>query len=168
MHPSTNSRRSASAQQSTFPGQQGERAMLRFEIPAQKTLTHDMVIPIRWADMDAMGHVNNASYFRYFEIVRVAWFDAAGFPLNRHGEGPGLINAFCNFYQQLEYPGNLLARHYICNPGRSSLDTYVTLERTDTPGKIYAAGGGKFVWVDFPKQKSAPLPKRLRDLALGQ
>ena len=27
-----------------------------------------MVIPIRWGDMDAMGHVNNTIYFRYFEI----------------------------------------------------------------------------------------------------
>ena len=140
--------------------------MLCFDIPERKNLALEMVIPIRWADMDAMGHVNNGSYFRYFEIVRVVWLDSVGFPLNTQGEGPGLINAFCNFFHQLEYPGDLLAKHYICNPGRSSLDTYVTLERTDTPGKIYAAGGGRLVWVDFPRQKSVPLPERLRELAL--
>ena len=76
-----------------------------------------------------------------------------------------IVNAFCNFYQQLEYPGEVLAKHYVCNPGRSSLDTYVTLERSDAPGKLYAAGGAKVVWVDFPKQKSVPLPQRLRDAA---
>ena len=30
--------------------------------------------------------------------------------------------------------------------------------------KIDAAGGAKIVWVDFPKQKSAPLPDFLRAL----
>lgn len=139
--------------------------MLRFEIPDQKKLTNEMLIPIRWGDMDAMGHLNNTLYFRYLEIVRIAWFDQIGCPTNPQGEGPVIVNAFCNFYQQLEYPGDVLAKHYVCNPGRTSLDTYVTLERSDQPGKVYAAGGAKLVWVDFPKQKSVPLPERLRALA---
>lgn len=75
-----------------------------------------------------------------------------------------IVNAFCNFLRQLEYPGDVRARHYVANPGRSSVDTYVTLERTDRPGVVYAEGGAKLVWVDFPKQKSAPLPDWLRAL----
>ena len=51
---------------------------MRFDLPEQKKLTHEMVIPIRWGDMDAMGHVNNTIYFRYFEIVRIEWFDSIG------------------------------------------------------------------------------------------
>lgn len=97
--------------------------------------------------------------------MRLAWFDAIGCPANPQGEGPVIINAFCNFLRQLEYPGEVLAKHYIRNPGRSSLDTYVTLERADAPGQIYASGGAKMVWVDFPQQKSAPLPDWLRALA---
>jgi len=41
---------------------------MRFELPEAKKLTLEMVIPIRWGDMDAMGHVNNTLYFRYLEI----------------------------------------------------------------------------------------------------
>ncbi|HEV8260162.1 MAG TPA: thioesterase family protein, partial [Burkholderiales bacterium] len=26
--------------------------------------------------MDALGHMNNASYFRYFEQARISWFDS--------------------------------------------------------------------------------------------
>ena len=29
-------------------------------------------IPVAWGDMDAMGHVNNVVYFRYFETARIA------------------------------------------------------------------------------------------------
>jgi acyl-CoA thioester hydrolase len=137
---------------------------MRFTVPADKKLTHEMVIPIRWGDMDAMGHVNNTIYFRYFEIVRIAWFERIGCTPHPNGEGPVIVNAFCNFIRQLEFPGDVLARHFVCNPGRSSFDTYMTLERTDTPGVIYAEGGAKTVWTDFPKQKSAPMPEWLRAL----
>jgi acyl-CoA thioester hydrolase len=137
---------------------------MRFEIPDQKKLTYEMVIPIRWGDMDAMGHVNNTIYFRYLEVIRIEWFRTLGSLPGPRDVGPVIVNAFCNFYKQLEYPGDVLARHYVCNPGRTSFDTYITLERTDLPGVIHAAGGAKTVWVDFPKQKSVPLPDAIRAL----
>ena len=137
---------------------------MRFLVPEQKKLTHEIVVPIRWGDMDAMGHVNNTLYFRYFEIVRIEWFERIGCAPNPQGEGPVIVNAFCNFIKQLEFPGDVLAKHYVTNPGRTSFDTYMTLERADEPGVIYAEGGAKTVWVNFPKQKSAPMPDWLRKL----
>ena len=137
---------------------------MRFQLPDEKKFTHEMVIPVRWGDMDAMGHVNNTVYFRYFEIVRLEWLFRIGAPTDPDGVGPVIVNAFCNFIRQIEFPGELLARHYVANPGRSSFDTYLTLERTDRPGTVYAEGGSKTVWTDFRAQKSAPLPDWLRAL----
>jgi acyl-CoA thioester hydrolase len=42
---------------------------MKFEIPEIKKKVHQMIIPIRWGDMDAMKHVNNTVYFRYLETV---------------------------------------------------------------------------------------------------
>ena len=137
---------------------------MRFELPDKKTLTLEMVIPIRWGDMDAMGHVNNTIYFRYLEIVRIEWLHRAGGAPDREGTGPVIVNAFCNFIRQLEYPGDILVKHYVANPGRTSFDTFITLERTDEPGVVYANGGATTVWVDFPRQKAVPLPDWLRAL----
>ena len=137
---------------------------MRFDLPEQKKLTLEMVIPIRWGDMDMMGHVNNTNYFRYFEIVRIEWFERLGRRLNPAGEGIVIVNTFCNFIKQLEFPGDVLARHYVANPGRTSFEAYMTLERTDAPGVICASGGATTVWVDFPKQRSVPLPDWLREL----
>jgi len=109
-----------------------------------------------------MGHVNNTVYFRFMEIVRIEWLHALGGPPDPQGTGPVIVNAFCNFLKQLEYPGDVLARHYVAKPGRTSFETYITLERTDEPGVIYASGGAKTVWVDFPRGKSVPLPDWLR------
>ena len=137
---------------------------MRFELPEKKKLTLELVIPIRWGDMDAMGHVNNTLYFRYCEIVRIEWLHRVGGAPDPAGQGPVIVNAFCNFLKQLEYPGDILAKHYVADPGRTSFNTFITLERTDLPGVIYAEGGAKTVWVDFPQQKSVPLPNWLRTL----
>jgi acyl-CoA thioester hydrolase len=138
---------------------------MRFTLPDDKKLTHEMVIPIRWGDMDAMGHVNNTIYFRYLEIVRLEWLYKVGAAANPSTEqGPLIVNAFCNFVRQLEFPGDVLAKHYVTTPGRSSFDTYITLERVDEPGVVYAEGGATTVWSDYAAKKSAPLPDWLRDL----
>jgi acyl-CoA thioester hydrolase len=138
--------------------------VLRFHLPEQKKLVHEMTIPIRWGDMDAMGHVNNTIYFRYFEIVRLDWiFKVTGHSM-LSGQGPVIVNAFCSFLRQLEFPGDLLARQYVAHPGRSSFDTYLTLERTDQPGVIWAEGGAKTVWTDYAARKSVPLPEWFRAL----
>lgn len=136
---------------------------MRIEVPEQKQQVHEMVVPIRWGDMDVMGHVNNAVYFRYMESGRIAWFDTLGVGPNPDGQGIVIVNAFCNFRHQLEYPGEVRVRTYASNLKRSSLDTWVTLERTDAPGRTCAAGGATIVWVDFPQQKSVPFPTALRE-----
>ena len=135
---------------------------MRFTLPEQKKFTHQMVIPIRWGDMDAMGHVNNTIYFRYLEIVRLEWPYQIGGPPDPQGSGPVIVNTFCNFLRQLDFPGQLRVTMFVANPGRSSFETYHTLERTDTPGMVCAEGGARVVWADYPAKKSVPLPDWLR------
>jgi acyl-CoA thioester hydrolase len=48
--------------------------------------------------------------------------------------------------------------------GRSTFDTYATLERVDQPGLIHATGGATVVWSDFKAQKSVAVPDRIRAL----
>ena len=137
---------------------------MRFDIPEQKKLVHEMRIPIRWGDMDAMGHVNNTLYFRYMEVIRIEWLHSVGWPADKNGEGFVIVNAFCNFIRQLEHPGELLARMYVANPGRSSFDSFVTLERSDQPGVLYASGGATTVWLNIPQAKTVPMPQWLREI----
>jgi acyl-CoA thioester hydrolase len=137
---------------------------MKLELPEHKKWVHELVIPIRWGDMDAMGHVNNTVYFRYLETVRIEWFDKIGLSPDPLGEGPVIVNAFCNFYKQLEYPGDVLAKLYVSDPARTTFETWCTLERTDQPGVIYSAGGATTIWVNFPNQKAVNLPEWVRGL----
>lgn len=137
---------------------------MRIEIPEKKKLVMEMPMAIRWGDMDAMGHVNNTLYFRYLETVRIEWMRSVGCQPDPQGEGPVIVNAFCNFYKQLEYPGDVLVRMYVSDPGRTTFESWGTMERTDQPGVIYAAGGATTIWVDFPSQKARTLPDWMREL----
>ena len=135
---------------------------MKLDLPEQKRLVHEMLIPIRWGDMDAMGHINNTVYFRYMETARIEWVNGMGLAPRPGGEAIVIVNAFCNFIRQFEYPGEVRIKTFVSNPGRSSFDTWVTMERTDDPGTVYATGGATIVWVDMVAHKSAPLPEWLR------
>lgn len=135
---------------------------MKLPIPAEKRLLHSMTVPIRWGDMDGMGHVNNTLYLRYMETARICMMEEHGFTADPRGEGFVIANVFCNFIQQLEYPGDVLLRSYVGAIGNSSFDLYHEMLRTDSGDKVYANGGETMVWVDFPRQKSLPLPAALR------
>jgi acyl-CoA thioester hydrolase len=125
----------------------------------------EMPLPIRWADMDAFRHVNNAVYFRYMEQVRISWLESLGVAEpDAEGCGPVIVNAHMAFLRQLRYPGDVVGTMLVCPPGRSSIDTRFELRRADEPDVLYAQGGAKIVWVDYQAEKSVPLPAHLRTL----
>ncbi len=132
---------------------------MRIELPAKKKLVYEMSIPIRWGDMDAMGHLNNGTYFRYLETARIDWMSSLGVPTNApEGEGMVIVNAFCNFYRQLEYPGNVLLKMYVSDPARTTFETWGTMARADAPDVVCAEGGATTIWIDYGKQKATTLP----------
>ena len=87
-------------------------------------------IPVAWGDMDAFSHVNNTVYFRYLETTRIDWMYAVGCTPDPAGEGPVIVNAFCNFYRQLTYPGDLRVKLYVSDPARTTFETWATIVRT--------------------------------------
>lgn len=130
--------------------------------PADRILVFQMEIPIRWGDMDAQRHVNNVTYFRYMEQARISWFTALGIEPVSLNAGPIIVNAFCSFNEQLEYPGTVQARLSVGRFGRSTVETFVDMSRSDAPDTVVATGGAKVVWVDHTVRKSMPLPDAMR------
>jgi acyl-CoA thioester hydrolase len=136
---------------------------------SNKKLVHTMRMPIRWGDMDMMGHVNNTVYFRYIESARIAWLEEAGGAPDPAAmtEGPVIVSAQCSFIKQLKYPGEIEVATYVGPPGRSSFDVMheIRLIGPDgQPGALHAEGGARVVWVNFQAEKSVPLPETVRAL----
>lgn len=148
---------------------------MRLDLPADLRCVHEMHIPVRWGDMDALGHVNNTVYFRFMESLRIDWLHALG-AWGGAGEadarqGPVIVNVFCNFLQQVEFPATLIGRQYLGAIGRSSVDTYARFVRSDAPEVVVAEGGATVVWSDYAARRAIGLPDglraRLQQLAAG-
>ncbi|MGH8853950.1 MAG: acyl-CoA thioesterase [Telluria sp.] len=136
---------------------------------SDKKLVHALRMPIRWGDMDALGHVNNTVYFRYIESARIAWLEQAGMLPDPEaaGEGPVIVHAYCSFLKQLTYPGEIEVTTFVGAAGRSSIEVTHEIRLVGAGGQagaLHAEGGAKVVWVDFRAEKSRPLPERLRAL----
>jgi acyl-CoA thioester hydrolase len=128
----------------------------------EKKLVHVERIPIRWGDMDAMGHVNNTVYFRYMEQARIGWFDAL-VPAAEAWQDTGIViaSASCNFKRALNYPGTVEVKLSIDPPGGSSVSTFYELKMDET---LYADGAAVVVFIDMKSQKPIRIPERIRSL----
>lgn len=133
---------------------------MRIEVPQDKRLVHETVMQIRWGDMDAFGHVNNTIYFRYMEQARIEWMNSLGYGLATSDESMLMVNGFCNFYQQLTYPGDILVKTFVGAVGTSSADIYNTIALKSDPESLSAEGGATMVWVDLKRNKSMPWPEQ--------
>ena len=127
---------------------------------SEKKLVHVEKIPVRWGDMDAMGHVNNTVYFRFMEQTRISWFEA----LLPRGEAWGstgivIVNASCNFKKPINYPASVEVKMYAGPLGGSSVPTYYDLLVKD---EVYADGAAKIVFIDMATQKAVRIPENLR------
>ena len=121
-----------------------------------RLLVHTSRQAIRWADMDMLGHVNNTSYFRYFEQARIEWVYGLPAPgAAFKGTSHVIVNASCTFLQPLVYPGEIEVRMYLGEPGRSSIGSFYELSMDD---RKYADGAAKIVWIDLATGRSVPLP----------
>ena len=119
-------------------------------------------IPTRWMDNDVYGHVNNVTYYSYFDtavnghLIRAGGLDFANDPVI------GLvIETRCTFRKSLAFPDDVDAALAITRLGRSSVVYEIALFRggDDEPAAL-----GRFVhvWVDRATQRPAALPPRIR------
>ncbi|MFZ6774521.1 acyl-CoA thioesterase [Undibacterium sp. SXout7W] len=129
---------------------------------ADKKLVYTVTIPIRWGDMDAMGHVNNTIYFRYMEQARIEWLQMMGCLPDDNGNGPVIVNAHCTFKKPLKYPDQVEVCTYIGAAGRSSFETVQEMRSVSDGYVLYAEGGAKVVWVSPVTEKSVPLPDPIK------
>ena len=95
---------------------------------ARLAAVHELRIKIRWRDMDAYGHVNNAVYLTYLEECRDAWVSAV------------LADAwdFVLAHVEIDYrsqltrdDGEILVRCRLDSFGRSSVRTWEEILRAD-------------------------------------
>ncbi len=125
-------------------------------------------VSVRWGDMDAYGHVNNAVFFTYFECGRIAYFERIGIKDRSESTplAPALASATIDFRQQLHFPAELEIGTRVTKIGRSSFGLEHVILRSGTED-VVADGTSVMVYVDYRAGKSTPIPDSLRELIRG-
>ena len=128
-------------------------------------MTVQTVVPLRWSDMDAMRHVNNATSLSYFETAREPWFERM-----LVGDDPMrwvLRRVEVDFRSQLTFvDGAVRVTVALDGIGTSSVRTAERIT-AESDGRLVAEARTVIVRLDESGTRSEPIPDELRELLLG-
>ena len=117
-------------------------------------------IPLRWSDLDAFNHVNNARYLTFLEQARIEWFETIGEPWVTEESAPVVASATLNFKRPIEYPASVFVELFTEKLGNSSVVIGHRIVGED--GTLHCDGHVVAVWVDRRSGKPVPLPAGVR------
>src|SRR3954451_17841093 len=119
---------------------------------------------VRFGDLDAMRHLNNVVFLRYFETARITYLRhlmPSHDPAHPEQEGFGLIFAEChvNYRSPAQFDEQVAIECSVADVRRSSFRVPFTMSVED---RVVAEGYGVLVGFDYPGQRAAALPDALR------
>jgi acyl-CoA thioester hydrolase len=115
---------------------------------------------IRFADFDALGHVNNAKYLTYFEIARIKYFEEiiTGGKVNWLEDGIIVARATIDFKYPLDGYDDYFISISCTRIGTKSLDfSYIIFLEKGTETIVIAEGVTVMVCYDYQKNESVPV-----------
>lgn len=119
-------------------------------------------IEVRWRDLDALNHVNNAVYFTYLEQARVRYLRELGLvPDAPSGIGFILAEAHCRYKSPLTLGEHVTVHIRVSELGRSSFVFEYRMEGED--GRLAAEARTAQVCYDYEEQHPMPIPDEWRD-----
>ena len=122
---------------------------------------HFLAIPTRWMDNDAYGHVNNVTYYSYFDTaVNEHLIRAGGLDIRSSPVIGIVVETSCRFHRSLSFPDGIDAGLRVAKLGTSSVVYEIALFRA---GDDAAAASGRFVhvWVDRATWRPTSIPPRI-------
>jgi len=113
------------------------------------------VMEVRWGDMDALGHVNNTVYFRFFEEARMRLLQGME-SIPKSEKTFVLAHTSCDFLRPMHYPAHAVVFQNLVRIGRSSVEIEAAIEKQGEPGVPCAKGRYIVVGVDIVNQRPSP------------
>ncbi|MWV47040.1 acyl-CoA thioesterase [Paenibacillus sp. HJL G12] len=122
---------------------------------------YSIPIKVRYCETDMLGHVNNVSYFMYFEQGRIEYFENLGLFDSMFGSEKVAVVADleCQYLAQMYRSDKVNLHVRVASIGRSSLDVEYAIVVED---QLKAAGRGAIVLIDTASGKSTPIPDAVR------
>ncbi|MDB4933735.1 MAG: 4-hydroxybenzoyl-CoA thioesterase [Labilithrix sp.] len=122
-----------------------------------------VTLPVQWSDMDALGHVNNARFFTWFESARIALFQRIGVPTSGPSStGPILATTSCDFLRPVVFPATVRIGARVTRVGETSLTMEYEVADASDAAALYARGTSVAVLVDYATTQKVRIPDDIR------
>ena len=134
----------------------------RLPPPDRASFRHFRVVPTRWMDNDVYGHVNNVTYYSYFDTVVTNFLiGPCGLDIHKSPVIAVMAETGCRFSASFAYPDDIDAGLRIAKLGGSSVLWELGLF---APGEDVARVHGFMVhvFVDRVTQRPVPIPAAMR------
>jgi acyl-CoA thioester hydrolase len=128
---------------------------------------HKTKIEVRFADVDAFGHVNNAKYLTYYEQARVKYFnDIVDWTYDWSKEGIILAKADINFIMPIHFRDDITVFTRCSRLGNKSFDLqYQIIRRNDDEDEALMSDCTTvMVAFDYIQNKSIALPEEWKQI----
>jgi acyl-CoA thioester hydrolase len=123
---------------------------------------HLQPIGTRWHDNDIYGHVNNVTYYSYFDsAVNTYLIEVGGLDIH-NGEVVGfVVSSSCDYFASIAFPERIEIGLRVAKLGNSSVQYELAVFKQ---GEDEACAAGRFVhvFVERASNRPLPIPERLR------
>ncbi len=131
-------------------------------IPRRADYRYFHRVTTRWMDNDVYGHVNNATYYSYFDTaINHYLITRGGLDIERDAVVGFIASSRCEFFAPLAYPSVAEVGVRADRIGKSSLEYGVALF-AEGEEVARAAGAMVHVFVDRTTSKAVAIPPALR------
>nr|WP_280528133.1 thioesterase family protein [Cupriavidus plantarum] len=123
---------------------------------------HLASVPTRWMDNDVYGHVNNVTYYSYFDTAVNQYLIERGVLDIHGGRVVGLVvDTGCSYFRSVAFPDRLEIGIRVAKLGNSSVRYEVAVFREGDEA-ICAAGHFVHVYVERDSGRPVPIPDNAR------
>jgi acyl-CoA thioester hydrolase len=122
---------------------------------------HETKLRVRYAEIDAQGHVNNAVYLSYFEVGRVEWLRAAGLSyreLEAQGYGIVVVEVLAHYRRAAFFDDELTLRTELADLSRASMRFEYEVSRD---GELLVTGHTRHACVDLATGRPIRVPEEV-------
>ncbi|MFJ3467654.1 acyl-CoA thioesterase [Pseudomonas sp. NPDC090201] len=133
------------------------------QTPQRTDYRHFQPITTRWHDNDIYGHVNNVTYYSFFDsTVNSYLIERGGLDIHEGGVVGFVVSSSCDYFASIAYPDLIEVGLRVGKLGNSSVQYELAIFRA---GEEEACAAGRFVHVFVDRQSNQPvaIPAEMRE-----
>jgi len=129
--------------------------MTELESKSRQNYGYFVPISTRWMDNDVYGHINNVTYYSYFDTAANSYLiDTAGLDIHQGDVIGFVVASSCQYHSPIAFPDSIEAGVRVNKIGHSSVEYGIAIFKQDHE---QASAAGKFTHVFVERATGQPV-----------